>query len=133
MNRPIYRLLDWIDKNKLDWELLASNPNAIDLLRENPDKIDWDYLSANENAIELLRENKDKIDWYRLSSNPNAIELLRENPDKIDWDYLSANGHDANCHSSAAQSADAFDAQKIKSRHFKSTIQVGKHAESGEV
>jgi uncharacterized protein YlzI (FlbEa/FlbD family) len=84
-------LLPWIDETKLTWEMLSGNPNAIELLRENPDKIDWKILSYNPNAIEILRENPDKIDWQLLSGNPNAIELLRENPDKIDWDMLSGN------------------------------------------
>ena len=34
-----YVLLDWIDKDKLDWCKLCLNPNAIDLLEENYDKI----------------------------------------------------------------------------------------------
>ena len=54
MNRPVYKLLDWIDESKLDWQLLSSNKNAIDLLKENQHKIDWSLLSNNPNAIELL-------------------------------------------------------------------------------
>ena len=46
-----YTLLSWIDINKLDWNSLSRNPNAIDLLEANRDKIDWMYLSANCNAI----------------------------------------------------------------------------------
>ena len=93
--KPSYKLLDWIDINKLNWCILSSNPNVIDLLRENiinkQDKIDWEHLSSNPNAIELLQENPNKINWYHLSSNPNAIELLKENQDKINWDILSSN------------------------------------------
>src|SRR6056300_1512819 len=62
-----YVLLDWIDKDKLDWFWLSLNPNAIDLLKENQDKIDWINLSINPNAIDLLKENQDKIDWINLS------------------------------------------------------------------
>ena len=47
----MYKLLDWIDINKISWDLLSSNPNAIDLLERNQDKINWDYLSLNQNAI----------------------------------------------------------------------------------
>ena len=69
------------------------SPNAIDLLRDNPDKIDWYWLSSNKspNAIDLLRDNPEKINWDWLSANksPNAIELLRANPDKIYWINLS--------------------------------------------
>ena len=61
MNYPVYKLLDWIDVKKLDWNYLSMNPNAIELLRANQDKINWNYLSGNKNAIELLEANKDKI------------------------------------------------------------------------
>ena len=54
-------LRDWIDINKLK----------------------WDYLSFNSNAIILLKENQNKINWTNLSSNPNAIELLEKNQEKI--------------------------------------------------
>ena len=86
-----YVLLDWIDKDKLDWSKLSKNPNAIDLLKNNEDKIDWYYLSKNPNAIDLLKNNEDKINWYYLSKNPNATDLLKNNEDKINWYYLSSN------------------------------------------
>ncbi len=61
------------------------------IIKKNQDKINWDSLSLNPNAIELLKENKDKINWYLLSLNPNAIELLKENQDKINWAIFSTN------------------------------------------
>ena len=67
------KLHDWVDVNKIKWYLLSQNPNAIDLLKENPDKINWDYLSKNPNAIDLLKENPEKIDWYHLSKNPSIF------------------------------------------------------------
>ena len=70
---------------------LSFNPNAIELLKENPDKINWLHLSSNPNAIELLKENPDKIDGTELACNANAIELLKEHPDKINWWILSHN------------------------------------------
>jgi hypothetical protein len=76
---------------KINWEFLSANPNAIELLRENPKKIDWKQLSANPNAIELLKANPNEIDWKVLSANPNAIELLRAKKYRIDWKQLSAN------------------------------------------
>jgi hypothetical protein len=112
-----YKLKDWIPQKKLDWKYLSANPNAIELLKANPQKINWEglsanssqyaiemlkaypkkidwfYLSTNQNpyAIELLKANPEKIDWEGLSGNPNAIELLKANPEKIDWGWLSAN------------------------------------------
>ena len=39
------KLRDWIDINKINWEYLSFNPNAIELLKKNKDKINWNYLS----------------------------------------------------------------------------------------
>ena len=50
----------------------------IPFIEENIDKIVWNYLSGNPNAIELLEKNPDKIDWYWLSENPNAIHLFEK-------------------------------------------------------
>lgn len=116
-----YKLLDWIDKSKLNWRILSENENvfdlldnlleknqdkinwnvfsnkthkiAIELLEKNPDKINWDLLSSNPAAIEILKKNPDKINWSRLSSNANndAIDMLEQNLDKIDWNVLSVN------------------------------------------
>ncbi len=73
---------------------LSLNPNAIELLKANPDKIDWEYVLENPNCFELLKDNYDKItNWRILSANPNAIEILKANPDKIDWSQLSANSN----------------------------------------
>ena len=60
-------------------------------MEQNVDKIDWDELSGNINAISILEQNVDKIDWKYLSRNPMAIHLLEQNQDKIDWCYLSYN------------------------------------------
>ena len=84
-------LLDWIDKDKLNWKSLSENPNAINLLTANQDKIDWTQLSRNQKAIDLLTSNPDKIVWEYLSFNPNAIYLLTANQNKIIWPCLSGN------------------------------------------
>jgi hypothetical protein len=83
---PPYKLLDWIDIDKLNWVELSKNPNAIHLLEQNQDKIDWKYLSRNPNAVFLLEQNQDKIDWDMLSYNPYALSILEKNKDKINWD-----------------------------------------------
>ena len=44
--KPKMKLLDWIDINKLKWQYLSYNPNAIQLLEANPDMINWEYLSG---------------------------------------------------------------------------------------
>ena len=98
-----YVLRDFIPLEKLNWQWLSSNPNAIDLLREkmnNENKLSQEVL----NKVNI----KDKIDWQKLSGNPYAIELLEEKItkenemskeyletfrvfNKIDWFYLSKN------------------------------------------
>ena len=90
-------LRDGIPVDKLNWNYLSANPNAIDLLRERmnfekklteeeyknlPYQINWSALCTNSDpeAIKLLslEENYDKIDWLMLSDNPNAIKLLEK-------------------------------------------------------
>jgi len=86
-----YKLINWINQDKIIWSYLSGNPNAIKLLEQNQDKINWEMLSGNPNAIKLLEQNQDKINWYMLSSNPNAIKLLEQNQDKINWMLFSKN------------------------------------------
>jgi hypothetical protein len=52
----MYKYLDWIDKDKLDWIYLSSNINAIDILEKNLDKIHWEILSWNINAQECIEK-----------------------------------------------------------------------------
>ena len=116
-----YKLLDWIDMNKIeiDWSYLSANPNAIEFLKENPKYIRWSYLSSNPNALELLIQNPDelyninlcynqnkeilkrlvvpnldKADWGQLSLNPSADFILKENQDHINFDCLCVNNSD---------------------------------------
>jgi len=81
---------------KVSWFSLCSNTNAIDLLTANKDKIDWEILSSNPKAIKLIikkiDEDKDiensdyyrklppkyKIDWNALSKNPAIFIPLKE-------------------------------------------------------
>ncbi len=51
----MWKLSYWIDKDKLIWEELSLNPNAIYLLESNPNKINWDNLSYNMSAIDLIK------------------------------------------------------------------------------
>ena len=52
----------------------------IHLLSKNMDKINWNYLSGNRNAIRLLEANPNKAYGYNISSNPNAIQFLESYP-----------------------------------------------------
>ena len=96
---PPYKLKSWIKIDKLNWDYLSININAIDLLRENQDKINWRLIFLNENALELIENNKksllkeNKDFWNLLSGNPSfsAINLLEKYPEKINWNELSSN------------------------------------------
>ena len=77
--------------NKVDWNELSANPNAIHIIEKNLDKIGWRRLSLNPNAIPILEKNLDKIDWRILSENPNAIHILENNLDKVDFICLCIN------------------------------------------
>ena len=57
--------------------------------KNNFDKIDWDALSRNPNAIHILENNLDKVNWERLSGNPNAIHIIENNLDKVDGNGYS--------------------------------------------
>jgi hypothetical protein len=91
----MYKLLNWIDNDKLHWDTLSRNPNVIHYLEQNKDKINWDMLSFNPNAIHYLEQNLDKISWYNLSKNPNIFELdyikMSENKIKIILEELMKN------------------------------------------
>ena len=85
---------EFIINEKVAWEYLIHNPNAIHIIEQNLDKFDWFklcHLSKNINAIHLLEKNLNKVDWYHLSANPNAIHILEKNLDKVNWYYLSGN------------------------------------------
>ena len=89
----MYKLRDWIPIEKLKWQELSRNPNAIHLLEKNLDKLHnyWSGLSLNPNAIHILEKNIHHIDWTCLSLNPNSIPIFRKNIDKIHWFSISAN------------------------------------------
>ena len=73
MNYDLLKLSNWVDKDKIDWNGLSRNPNAIHLLEQNLDKIDWVFLSINQNSMHLLKQNVGKIHWSWLSENPNIF------------------------------------------------------------
>lgn len=80
--------------DKIDWDDIASNMGAINLIKDNLHRLSkrgWRILSKNPQALPILKENVHKIDWKSLSLNPNAIELLEKNIPKIDWIALCKN------------------------------------------
>jgi len=89
LNKPVWKLKDWIEIQKIDWYNLSLNPNAINLLLKNQDKINWDNFSLNPNAINILLENFDKINIRNFVQNDNLLEAFDNIKDKINWlDYI---------------------------------------------
>ena len=43
------------------------------MLEQHPDKIDWQTLSENPNAIPLLKKNQEKINWMFFTTNPSIF------------------------------------------------------------
>jgi len=102
MNNPVYKLLDWVDINKLCWKGLSRNPNAIDLLKQNLDKINIIELLDNSNILDIIHLInttllEKELNYFSNSplthtiSNINAIELLKKYQKKICWYDLSSN------------------------------------------
>jgi len=64
---------------------LSLNPFAIEILKKFPDKICWENLCMNKNAIELIENNftliKEKIKEKKL------YFLLSQNPSIFTYDY----------------------------------------------
>ena len=58
---PKMKLLDWIPLDKLDWDNLSENPDAIHLLEQNMNKINFAYLSKNPSIFEIDKKQL-KID-----------------------------------------------------------------------
>lgn len=97
---PRYRLLEWIDKNKLTGEYfknLLENPCAINMIEEMinmyPNILDddtgrygygdkWKYISCNRNALHILERNIDKIDWVKACSHL-PIAFLEKYPKQM--------------------------------------------------
>ena len=80
-NNPVYILKS---PEELDWAVLSSNTEAIDMLETRIEQggkdIDWYLLSGNSGAIRILNkpEYYENIVWLSLSRNPNAINLLKK-------------------------------------------------------
>jgi hypothetical protein len=83
----MYKLKDWIDKDFLlhNHSEISKNPNAIYLLEKNQDKIDWKLLAMNPNpcAIHLLVKNPRGYNLNILSKIPKAL------PKKKKWKIFS--------------------------------------------
>ena len=60
--KPVYKLCDWVDKNKLFIRELSHNPKSIDYLKQNP-KAGRKEISGN---IDGITEDGVKYNLKRL-------------------------------------------------------------------
>lgn len=74
------KLKEYIQEDKLNWEWLSLNPNAIHLLEQTPDKNVWGCLSANPSIFELdynaIKERCSIYKWelLEMALHPSRIE-----------------------------------------------------------
>lgn len=77
------------------WCGLSHNPDprAISMLKANLNKadIDWYVISSRKDMIDVIEDNLDKVNWCEVSANPAAIHILERNPDKIDFNNIARN------------------------------------------
>ena len=81
----MFKLKNWIDQDKINWELLSSNPSTISLLENNQDKIVWSRLSGNPAIFEYdYKGMKDamyngiKEDLVKNRFHPKNIPKFRD-------------------------------------------------------
>lgn len=85
--------------DRLDWSLVTSNKNVIDIEDENVidefiDTLDWSYLSKNMHlTTKRLEKYKNKIDWklvnQRFNYNDFDISYIDSIREYVDWTKLS--------------------------------------------
>lgn len=140
-----YKLRDWVRENKLNYDLLSGNHNAVDFLSlpENKGKIYYELLSGNTNpkiipllkerilkerlmTYEELREANNKINWSAVSKNINLIEILEdeENEDKLDLKEISGNTKAYNLLLRLLQKGKIIDFEELSRNPNKNAIQL---------
>ena len=97
MFRETYKLRDWVDPNKIQWDGLSINPHpqAIAMLEQHPEKIFWSNLSKNPTAIHLLEKNLGNTCRINILSNPSAMYIVDKYKHRVDyWKYLCEYAND---------------------------------------
>ena len=94
---PPYKLKNWIKLENLDWDLLSTNANAIDLLYDNQDKIKHrPETSMDISNVDLENPTQVKQDIMdELTYNDQADQLGVSPLEKLKRAYLQV-GHDSN-------------------------------------
>lgn len=90
--KPRMKLLDWIPKDKLNWNILSENPNAIDLLEAHPDKIGWYNFIFNPDFIQVMRifEKHSNVSKWDKELGEGNLSLKSSFSNKYFNDYNSS-------------------------------------------
>lgn len=76
----MFKLRDFIRIDKVDWNLMSKNPNAIHLLEKNPRRVNWTIISQNPSIFELdyslMKERSSiyKQELIEKALHPSKIE-----------------------------------------------------------
>lgn len=99
--KPMYKLLDWVPEDKLDFKILCTRPDALRIIEKSQKKKCYLSLFSNPSAISMIEKKikepyfennpKYKIYWMFLSSNENAVHILQKNLDKVNWQMICYN------------------------------------------
>ena len=105
---PLYNFFKCEVFRKAAINMLCSNTNinALNLMLSlinnnmNDNKINWDKLSSNINAIQICENNLNKVNWYKLCQNANGLDIIKKilykNPDdkRLKWNLILKNDNE---------------------------------------
>jgi hypothetical protein len=121
-----YKLLEWIDKSKLNVRLLNTNPYAIDHLLEF-DLIDWDFILGNPNGLFIFKDNLHRSTTHKhLSANYECVDFLISSGVELD---IKALLHNANGFHLCEKYADSLTDKQWERVHCMKLLKFAKYKE----
>ena len=105
---PLYNFFKCEVFRKAAINMLCSNTNinALNLMLSlinnnmNDNKINWDKLSSNINAIQICENNLNKVNWYKLCQNVNGLDIIKKilsknpNDKRLKWNLMLKNDNE---------------------------------------
>ena len=105
---PLYNFFKCEVFRKAAINMLCSNTNinALNLMLSlinnnmNDNKINWDRLSSNINAIKICENNLNKVNWYKLCQNVNGLDIIKKilsknpNDKRLKWNLMLKNDNE---------------------------------------
>ena len=103
--KDLYNLFKCEVFRKAAINMLCSNTNinALKLMvslinnNMNDNKLNWDRLSSNINAIEICENNLNRVNWGKFCQNPNGLHIIKKiayrnpNDKRIKWNLMLDN------------------------------------------